>query len=198
MSRRGQEMAQPFLIILFVFFLIVAIALLTLEKKRLQTERPELDQDLVNQEAHAFLMSLMRTKIGTDARLGDTNFADTLIMDSDGSRDQFLLNTLQSAIPSGTYVEIHLYYPNGRVVILRNALLFGRGVGSSEIILPGKDGNIRVLIGYSKEQLYSRYSREPPKVEYKLIQTTQKEVEKSEDAARIQELIDVARGVGTW
>jgi hypothetical protein len=193
--RRGTlGVDQMILIMFFALLLIFAIALLAMESKKLQTDRPQLTEDLTNQEANAFLVSLMRTKVLDDARLGDTNFADVIIMNNEGAYDQFLLNMLQATTPDGTYIEIHIQYPSGRIVILRNALLFGKGVGISQLLLPGKDGNTRVSIAYSKDELLKRYGVTPPSPSYTKIETNEAEAKKSEDYALFWSMFSALRG----
>jgi hypothetical protein len=69
-SRRG-DWIQIILVLSFVILLCFAIALLTIESKKLRIERPQLQQDLLDAKASATLISLLRTKTADGSTVAD-------------------------------------------------------------------------------------------------------------------------------
>jgi hypothetical protein len=164
MKRGTIGIDQVILIGFFVLLIIFAIALLTGEAGNVKIDRPQLQEDLANQYTQAFLMSLLKTKAIDDARLGDTNFADIIIMNSDGKYDQFLMSTLPGTIPKDTYVSIRITYPT-RFLHIGNiddpmrggGSLFSKSVKSyASTLLPGRDGNIEVSIELSTPEKFEK------------------------------------------
>jgi hypothetical protein len=101
-NRRG-EWIQIFAISLFVIFLVVAMILLSLNKDSLQDERPQLQTDLVDQQANVLLINLLRspTQEGT--------LADTIILKHS---DDSVTKLITERMPKDTYYEFYVQWPD--------------------------------------------------------------------------------------
>jgi hypothetical protein len=148
-GRKGQELFQVFPILLFVFLIIVAIALLTIESDRLEQHRPQLDEDLAAQYANSLLVSMLRTSPDK------ASIADLAMMNSDGRHDVALTDAVGLMIPPDHYFELLIIHPDGRTQSIRNTDALPQTTSSSPIIgnaaqartlLPGRDGNIEIIL----------------------------------------------------
>jgi hypothetical protein len=126
-SRRG-DWIQIFMLIFFVLILILCIALLSLEKGSLKNEREQLGVDLMNQDASAQLIALLRSPAsgGFEGDGRKVQIADIIVINSynatlkRGAYDDMLLHSLELAVPKDLYFELIMTYPDGSMYMVSN------------------------------------------------------------------------------
>ena len=165
MISRKAEWSQLILVPFFVILIIVAMLLLTFESRQLESVRPELERDLLNQRANSLLVSVMRTPASS------VTMADLIIRNTQESE---LNNTMGAMLADNTYYQAFILYPNGLLLQPRNSELARltdekslvvdpiiRNVGTAEVLLPSNNGNIRVKLLLAQEplQYYGYYTK---------------------------------------
>src|SRR5437868_3919889 len=115
MNRKGDvDFMQLVLTLFFVFLLIVAVFILSTDKRKLTSTRAQLGQDLTDQRGEVVLTSLMRTPIRSQP------LADIIILNSDGKEvngkyageyDDTIVQLVDASLkPLGAY-EFSVAYP---------------------------------------------------------------------------------------
>jgi hypothetical protein len=170
-DRRG-DWPQLFLILLFALLLIVGLLLLTVEAKKLKVMRPQLQMDLMDQRASAYLVSLMRTRAGDlDALGGGVEIADLIIMHQDQTRDLQLYDTITSVIPTDSIVEMTIAYPD-RTITMKNYKVANNlptdRYGHSQVLLPGRGGQITIDLWLGSVYNYAMYPDRTPKLNWEM------------------------------
>jgi len=174
-------------VLFFLLLVLLAIVLLSLESKRLEVKRPEMDADFANQRANTFLISLLRSPaaLGYQGTGQKAPIADIIIMDEDSRYDDGLLVSITDATPSDVYLQLTITFGNGRKVTFQNAeklvidtpsaLVGAAGydpnapttIGKGSAMLPGRSGNIAISIVYADKQLFEQSGNAIPKIEWK-------------------------------
>lgn len=157
MNRRGMNIASVFAVSVFVILLILAIALLTIERDNFEPLRSTLEQEMAQQRADAALIAFLRQPLVAD-------------IDRDGTAEPA---TVAEAIVAGDIpaVEKHVksspafskldisypgtMYPANTTVVERlpeNRFWRTRilvQIPQGRTTLPGSDGNIEVALTYA-------------------------------------------------
>jgi hypothetical protein len=151
-GRKGMW-TQVFLILFFVLLVILAIALLTIDRSSDKPHRPTLVQDLRDQQAGATLIALLRTPVtftaqGTSmsAPLADIIVLNTFAHGGDARPyDEVIRNSLLSSMPKDALFDMTIRYPDGRSVRYYhkgNGILIAGYV--KQALLPGNKGNVGI------------------------------------------------------
>lgn len=152
MNRKGDlEMwTQLFFIAFFVLILVVALVMLTIDRKRLQDERPELGKDIADQRAQQLLISLLRTQVQTGEK--SMPFADVIVFNERGGPDllyEQVNDSLRQIVPADTYFTLTVHYSNGGSFSIENSEIIASHlgeVGRGAAVLPGSSGNANIVL----------------------------------------------------
>jgi hypothetical protein len=182
-SRRG-DWIQIFLVIFFAFLVLVTIAMLTVENKKLQVDRPQLTEDLITQKMATTLISMLRTQTQIDCNgvTGKDSFASLIII-NDGKCDESIRLAAAAMLGKDVPYVLKVEYPQRKITISNAQWLKdfadqqetaqGRVngyIGRGYALLPAREGNIQVkLITLDKQAEGMVGFRHDPNEQYVLI-----------------------------
>lgn len=155
LGRRG-DWIQIFLVFFFFLILFIALALLFLEKDTLQTTRPELNQDLLQQQTDMTLLALLRTPVMIDMNgdnvLDQVTFATAL---SKGMSKEEIIKIINSNLERNVPIYCKIQTPKETIEFKRmnkaEDMILSRAP-RAKILLPG---NVQVELLYAdKNVLY--------------------------------------------
>ncbi len=138
---------QPALIAFFFLIVIFAIILLTLDRKLLQDQRPEVAVDLSDQRAQAYLISMLRTPVDVNGR--SLPLSEIIILNENGGPDRKYgqLLAVKDMAPPGAYFLVTVRYANGATVTMQNSGTpeeYPGRMGHGTALLPGTGGNVNI------------------------------------------------------
>jgi hypothetical protein len=161
MNRRASVdmMTDIFSILVFVLIVIVALVLLLIDAKKLQSEKPQLDEDLRAQKAATFLISLLRTPTPQGT------FADLIII-NDGRQDAEIVRTFVDLTKSTNKARLVIKYPDGRMLYAMSGISPEAQTANAPLIQPlpvkptgGRDITGRAFGDYGED--LSSYTPQP-------------------------------------
>jgi hypothetical protein len=158
MNRKGSDLVFTWVFIVFFLFLIIfAVAVVFREKDNLQTQRPELNQDLRNQYTQATLIGFLRTQAPLSIT-GQTSIADLIVANTDGRYDAAIKDAVLQAMPNSSYFEITITYADRSMPVIGTLQEVSRElsvaqpeskeeyVAKASTLLPGAKGNIKISL----------------------------------------------------
>ncbi len=152
LMRRGFLDFNWFWLSFFFLIVVIALALLFIQKDALRPEREQLGEDFANQRANAVLTSALRLParldIDGDGVEEDGTLAQ-LIATNTGQYDDRIRKALQDALAGDWYYDVKVSYPGGRTLEAQNAaaqLTQTRQLGEGGALLPCPGGTVHLTL----------------------------------------------------